>query len=77
MPTYDYLCPSCGNQFESFQNMGDRPLETCPACGGPVKRLISTSGGFIVKKKSAQPACGKEAPCCGRSVPCGKSDECR
>ena len=42
MPTYDYECAKCG-RFEAFQKMSDRPFETCPTCGGSVKRLISVS----------------------------------
>ncbi|MBN1497942.1 MAG: YibE/F family protein [Spirochaetes bacterium] len=44
MPTYDYLCSSCGNRFERFQSISGAPSESCPSCGGPVKRLISASG---------------------------------
>lgn len=77
MPTYDYQCAECGNRFESFQNMSDRPLEACPACGGPVKRLISGGSGFIMKSgDKMKTACGNDVPCCGRGVPCGKADEC-
>lgn len=42
MPTYDYECAKCG-RFEAFQKMSDRQFETCPTCGGSVKRLISIS----------------------------------
>ncbi len=77
MPTYEYLCSTCGNRFECFQNMSDRPHDTCPACGGPVKRLISGGSGFIMKKSgNMKTACGNDVPCCGRGVPCGKADEC-
>lgn len=49
MPTYQYSCLKCGNSFESFQKMNDRPLEHCPSCGGEVKRLISGGAGFLFK----------------------------
>lgn len=39
MPTYEYGCEACG-RFEHFQNMTDPPLDRCPQCQGPVKRLI-------------------------------------
>lgn len=78
MPTYDYLCNSCGNRFDSFQKISDHPHETCPACGGPVQRLVSAGAGFIMKSSvTTRTACGSDVPCCGRGVPCGKSDGCR
>ncbi len=77
MPTYEYLCTSCGNRFERFQNMSDEPCAACPSCGGPVKRLISAGSGFIIKGSVKQrTACGSDLPCCGRGVPCGKSESC-
>lgn len=63
MPTYDYKCKECGYIFETFQKMAEKPLEFCPKCSGPVKRLISASGiifkgsGFHVtdyKKKNTK-----------------------
>jgi putative FmdB family regulatory protein len=50
MPTYSYLCPSCGNGFEQFQTITARPLRTCPKCGKRrLKRLIGTGAGIIFK----------------------------
>lgn len=39
MPTYEYGCEDCG-RFEHSQKITDPPLEKCPRCQGPVKRLI-------------------------------------
>lgn len=41
MPTYEYRCKKCGNEFEKIQNMTDEPIEDCPKCDGQVDRLIS------------------------------------
>ncbi|MFA4945385.1 MAG: FmdB family zinc ribbon protein [Lentisphaeria bacterium] len=49
MPTYDYKCTACGHRFERVQAMKDQPLRECDACGGPVKRLIGSGAGFILK----------------------------
>lgn len=49
MPTYEYRCLNCGAEFEQFQKMTDRPLETCPECEGEVQRLISRGGGVLFK----------------------------
>ena len=84
MPTYDYECKSCGYRFEEFQKMSDEPLNTCPECGRPVRRLIGTGGGIIFKgsgfyatdygkSSSGFAGCDKETPCCGRDIPCDKS----
>jgi putative FmdB family regulatory protein len=57
MPTYQYVCEKCGNEFEVFQSMTDKPLTTCPKehCPkkkwgkGKVKRLIGAGAGLIFK----------------------------
>lgn len=50
MPTYDYLCDSCGHKFEKFQSITARPLRKCPECGkNQLKRLIGTGAGIIFK----------------------------
>ena len=49
MPTYDYRCPKCGNEFEAFQWITAPPDANCPECGEPAKRMISTGIGLIFK----------------------------
>lgn len=49
MPTYDYKCLECENQFEKFQGITAPPLEECPECSGKVKRLIGAGAGLIFK----------------------------
>jgi len=57
MPTYDYVCTTCGRTFEVVQSMSEAPLTTCPAdvCEeadkgkGLVERRISGGGGVIYK----------------------------
>ncbi|MCF6186628.1 MAG: zinc ribbon domain-containing protein [Desulfobulbaceae bacterium] len=43
MPVYEYECPQCEKVHEVQQKMTDKPLSTCPECGGEVKKLISVS----------------------------------
>ncbi len=82
MPTYEYVCLSCGEKFEQFQRMEEEPLEECLDCRGPVRRLITGGSGFIMKGANEitsnvrAPSCGRDTPCCGRDIPCGKSEEC-
>jgi putative FmdB family regulatory protein len=51
MPLYDYRamnaqhsCAHCRDSFEVRQAMADEPLRTCPSCGAPVNRVITTVG---------------------------------
>ena len=44
MPIYEYACDSCESQFEVKQKFSDPPVETCHACGKPVRKLISAPG---------------------------------
>ena len=41
MPLYEYECDACGHRFEVIQKFSDPPVETCPACGGKVRKLQS------------------------------------
>ncbi|MBV9007615.1 MAG: zinc ribbon domain-containing protein [Verrucomicrobia bacterium] len=57
MPTYEYACEKCGQNFDVFQSMRDEPLRECPKelCRlpewghGKVKRLLGTGAGIIFK----------------------------
>ncbi|HNU69721.1 MAG TPA: zinc ribbon domain-containing protein [Myxococcota bacterium] len=75
MPTYEYRCVKCGNQFEKVQKMSDAPVAECPACGaGDAQRLISHSS-FVLKgsgwycsdysKKSSGTTPEPSGGCCG------------
>ena len=41
MPLYEYECEKCGHRFEKIQKFSDPPLDACPACGGPVRKMQS------------------------------------
>ena len=49
MPTYEYRCTSCSNQFEKFQRMSDDPVAECPACGSRAERRLSGGAGLLFK----------------------------
>jgi len=66
MPIYEYQareeikgCQHCQKKFEVFQKITDQPVETCPECGAPVSRQISScsvgasKSGFDSRAKSA------------------------
>lgn len=62
MPTYDYLCESCGHQYEAFQSMTDEVHTICPECGKEIKRLISGGMGVIFKGSGYYINDSKKAP---------------
>ena len=57
MPTYEYSCQKCGQNFDAFQSMRDEPFRECPKnlCRlrkwghGKAKRLPGTGAGLIFK----------------------------
>ena len=77
MPLYEYLCDACGHRFEAIQRFSDAPLDTCPKCGGRVRKLQSApafqfkgSGWYVtdyakkdgaVADKSPDTATGKDS----------------
>jgi len=50
MPTYEYACTECGQHLEVVQSFSDDSLTTCPACGGPLRKVFGNIG--IVLKGS-------------------------
>jgi putative FmdB family regulatory protein len=49
MPTYDYECTKCGDQFCAEQSMTDEPLKKCKKCGGKLQKLLPKSLNLIFK----------------------------
>jgi putative FmdB family regulatory protein len=52
MPTYDYLCDSCGNEFEAFESIKADPQSVCPQCSEPKLRRKIGPGAAILFKGS-------------------------
>jgi putative FmdB family regulatory protein len=50
MPTYQYRCAECGEDFELWQSIHDDALSRHPGCGGTVTRVFAPAG--IVLKGS-------------------------
>ena len=42
MPLYEYECDACGHRFEKNQKFSDPIVDTCPICGGAVRKLMSS-----------------------------------
>ena len=50
MPTYEYACAACGNEFERFESITAKPDKSCPKCNKKkAERRISGGGGFLFK----------------------------
>ncbi len=43
MPIYEYQCTKCGEVFEAFQKIKDKPPTQCKFCKAPVMKLIGHS----------------------------------
>jgi putative FmdB family regulatory protein len=41
VPTYEYVCESCGNQYEKRESFDAKPRQKCPACGKMARRMLS------------------------------------
>ncbi len=48
MPTYQYRCKTCGEDFEYYQSFSDEALTHCPPEGGP-PGCVSPGKGEVVK----------------------------
>ena len=44
MPTYEYRCDKCGDNFEVFQSFTDKPLRRHAQCGGKVEKVFHPRG---------------------------------
>ena len=66
MPTYEYACKACGEHLEVVQSFKDDALTTCPACGGPLRKVFGSIGiafkgsGFYRTDSRAGPPKEKE-----------------
>ena len=50
MPTYEYVCTSCGHRLDAVQKFTDEALTECPECGGALRKVFGAVG--IVLKGS-------------------------
>lgn len=49
MPTYEYVCTDCANQWEEVQKISAPPVEACPKCGKSTAKRQISGGNFILK----------------------------
>ena len=80
MPLYEYQCESCTNRFERIMKFSDPPVAVCPACGGPVRKLMSSpaiqfkgTGWYITDYAKKSGADGGKASDTGKTSDSSKS----
>ena len=52
MPTYDYICDSCGHEFEAYESIMAQSRTECPECKVPKLRRKIGPGAAILFKGS-------------------------
>src|SRR5271169_1035605 len=49
MPTYEYVCSSCQNQWEEVQKISEPAIKKCPKCAKKTAKRQISGGNFILK----------------------------
>ena len=69
MALYEYECVDCGQRTEALQRHSDPPLTVCPACGGKLRKLVSSpsfqfkgSGWYVTDYARAKPEAKTDKP---------------
>lgn len=87
MPIYEYACTACGERTEARQSFADPPLDTCPICGGVLRKLYSPVGivfkgsgfystdGKSSSKSSKKSDAGQDSDGKGKSEPSKSSSD--
>ncbi|CAN5584453.1 zinc ribbon domain-containing protein [soil metagenome] len=52
MPTYEYICDNCKNEFEEIQSIKADALTLCPKCGKETLRRKISGGNALIFKGS-------------------------
>lgn len=84
MPVYEYECPACEMVHEVQQRMADAPLQNCPECNGPVKKIMSRSsfqlkggGWYADGYSSAKPAKSEKSDKAAKKSSTPKAPPCK
>ena len=49
MPTYEYICTACANEWEEMQKISEPALTDCPKCEQSTAKRQISAGNFILK----------------------------
>jgi putative FmdB family regulatory protein len=80
MPLYEYQCDVCAHRFEKIQKYSDPVVDTCPVCGGLVRKLQSSpaiqfkGSGFYITDYAKKDQGGGEKSDGGSADTAAKSD---
>ena len=67
MPLYEYVCDTCGEEFEQMMRFSETDISpACPKCGGPYTiKKISRVGSFgdssVSGSTSSSSSCGSHS----------------
>jgi putative FmdB family regulatory protein len=67
MPTYEYRCSECANQFEISQRIDEEPMTVCERCGGRLRKVFHPAGivfkgsGFYATDSRSKSKSSKES----------------
>ena len=75
MPTYEYACMDCAEDFEVQQSFTDASLTECPACEGRLRKVFNAVG--IVFKGSGFYRTDSRATANGTSKANGSSESAK
>ena len=60
MPTYEYRCTKCGNEYEKREGFDAPARQRCPRCGAEARRVIhappilfKTSGFYVTDNRKS------------------------
>lgn len=71
MPTYDFTCKECGNQFSRFTTISGRKEVKCPECGS--QEVEQRMTGFLYCKPGGDNSSGGSSCSSGS---CGSCSGC-
>ncbi len=67
MPTYEYQCSKCSNNYDKKEGFDAPPQQKCPKCGGKAQRVIQAppivfkGSGFYKTDSRKAPAAESES----------------
>ena len=73
MPTYEYRCTSCSDQFEIVQSFKDASLTVCDKCRGVLRKVYGNVGiafkgtGFYKNDSKSSTGTGTASPATSES----------
>ena len=48
MPMYEYICESCGHEWDEQQKINDSKIKICPHCNKESARRMISKSSFVL-----------------------------